>query len=111
MVCTSVCGVDGGPDLFGAGRSAARNQAGEDGEDSQVDPRFLSYNVEMVEVTGGRFWAPYKADGSRSAADYGQTRISRPGIDPNLFAIRQPMISRVRDCAGLRRRWVLPICG
>jgi hypothetical protein len=24
-----------------------------------VDPRFQSYNVEMVEVTGGRFWAPY----------------------------------------------------
>jgi hypothetical protein len=24
-----------------------------------VDARFLSYNVEMVEVTGGRFWAPY----------------------------------------------------
>lgn len=26
---------------------------------AQVDERFLSYNVEMVEVTGGRFWAPY----------------------------------------------------
>ncbi|WP_231562442.1 hypothetical protein [Sphingomonas sp. 35-24ZXX] len=26
---------------------------------AEVDPRFLSYNVEMVEVTGGRFWAPY----------------------------------------------------
>jgi hypothetical protein len=24
-----------------------------------VDPRFVSYNVEMVEVTGGRFWKPY----------------------------------------------------
>jgi hypothetical protein len=24
-----------------------------------IDPRFQSYNVEMVEVTGGRFWAPY----------------------------------------------------
>jgi hypothetical protein len=24
-----------------------------------VDPRFQSYNVEMVEVTGGRFWKPY----------------------------------------------------
>ncbi len=24
-----------------------------------VDPRYLSYNVEMVEVTGGRFWRPY----------------------------------------------------
>lgn len=26
---------------------------------ARVDPRFQSYNVEMVEVTGGRFWAPY----------------------------------------------------
>jgi heparanase 1 len=26
---------------------------------AEVDERYLSYNVEMVEVTGGRFWAPY----------------------------------------------------
>lgn len=26
---------------------------------AQVSDRFLSYNVEMVEVTGGNFWAPY----------------------------------------------------
>lgn len=25
----------------------------------EVDARYQSYNVEMVEVTGGRFWAPY----------------------------------------------------
>ena len=24
-----------------------------------VDERFQGYNIEMVEVTGGRFWAPY----------------------------------------------------
>lgn len=24
-----------------------------------VDPRYQGYNIEMVEVTGGRFWAPY----------------------------------------------------
>lgn len=24
-----------------------------------VDPAFVSYNIEMVEVTGGRFWKPY----------------------------------------------------
>jgi glycosyl hydrolase family 79 len=27
-----------------------------------VDERFQSYNVEMVEVTGGRFWKPYSAE-------------------------------------------------
>ena len=35
-----------------------------------VDPRFVSYNVEMVEVTGGRFWKPYKsAAGRRGRAE------------------------------------------
>jgi heparanase len=29
------------------------------GKRGTVDERFQSYNVEMVEVTGGRFWAPY----------------------------------------------------
>jgi hypothetical protein len=24
-----------------------------------IDQRFMSYNIEMVEVTGGRFWKPY----------------------------------------------------
>ncbi|WP_249156981.1 hypothetical protein [Bradyrhizobium sp. KB893862 SZCCT0404] len=30
-----------------------------------IDPRFQSYNVEMVEVTGGRFWRPYAQGGGR----------------------------------------------
>ena len=30
-----------------------------------VDPRFQSYNIEMVEVTGGRFWRPYGATGTQ----------------------------------------------
>src|SRR5258708_36970060 len=25
-----------------------------------VDDRYQSYNIEMLEVTGGRFWKPYK---------------------------------------------------
>ena len=25
-----------------------------------IDDRFQAYNVEMLEVTGGRFWKPYK---------------------------------------------------
>ena len=35
---------------------------------SSVSPRFQSYNVEMVEVTGGRFWKPYPAPGESSKA-------------------------------------------
>ena len=26
-----------------------------------VDERFQSYNIEMVEITGGRFWKPYRS--------------------------------------------------
>ena len=29
-----------------------------------VDERFQSYNIEAVEVTGGRFWKPYASVGS-----------------------------------------------
>ncbi|WP_246787788.1 hypothetical protein [Bradyrhizobium sp. CCBAU 53421] len=32
-----------------------------------IDPRFQSYNIEMVEVTGGRFWKPYAARARTSA--------------------------------------------
>jgi hypothetical protein len=35
----------------------------------RVDPRFLSYNVEMVEVTGGRFWKPYRLGPPKDADD------------------------------------------
>jgi len=37
-----------------------------------VDDRFQSYNVEMVEVTGGEFWRPY---------DAGTGRVVRPPLD------------------------------
>ena len=34
-----------------------------------VDERFQSYNVEMVEVTGGRFWKPYGPNRSDAPSD------------------------------------------
>jgi hypothetical protein len=34
-----------------------------------VDERFQSYNVEMVEVTGGKFWKPYGANTSDAHSD------------------------------------------
>src|SRR6266508_3072423 len=42
-----------------------------------VDERFQSYNVEMIEVTGGRFWKPY-----------GPVTSSAPS---DLFAYRPPI--------------------
>jgi heparanase len=47
-----------------------------------VDERFQSYNIEMVEITGGRFWRPYR---SQPGAD-----TSR-GKDSNLFQYRSPI--------------------
>lgn len=48
---------------------------------AEVDPNFQSFNVEMVEVTGGRFWAPYT---SKSGERYAQ----RPPIDLNNVRLR-----------------------
>ena len=56
-----------------------------------IDERFQSYNIEMVEVTGGRFWAPYKhSDAAPVAAP--DTKLSTPtGMDPSLYRYRAPI--------------------
>ncbi len=46
-----------------------------------VDPRYQSYNVEMVEVTGGRFWAPY-------GGPKGEMHRMRPPLDLTAKRIR-----------------------
>src|ERR1700681_4291572 len=43
-----------------------------------VDERFQSYNVEMIEVTGGRFWKPY---GSRTSDRHSDLYEYRTPID------------------------------
>lgn len=59
-----------------------------------VDTRFASYNVEMVEVTGGRFWKPYKA-GDQSAAGskppVQQMANQQVGQNTSLFEYRPPI--------------------
>jgi hypothetical protein len=59
-----------------------------------VDARFDSYNVEMVEVTGGRFWKPYKSAAAtpdaaqpKPAADANQ----QVGVSNALFEYRSPI--------------------
>ncbi len=54
-----------------------------------VDERFQSFNVEMVEVTGGRFWAPYKSASAPEAAP--AAKLATPGIDPAAFRMRPPI--------------------
>lgn len=44
-----------------------------------IDARFQSYNIEMVEVTGGRFWAPYPR--TSRAFDERNRYSDRPPID------------------------------
>jgi heparanase len=59
-----------------------------------VDARYQGYNIEMVEVTGGRFWAPY---GGPADERYRQ----RPPIDladPKLIALAKglgPSLMRI----------------
>jgi hypothetical protein len=50
-----------------------------------VDSRFQSYNIEMVEVTGGRFWKPY---GEHPAAG-SDLFAYRPPIDLNNAKLRR----------------------
>ncbi len=55
-----------------------------------VDPRFQSYNIEMVELTGGRFWKPYpqtmrrRVDKDRYSyrppIDLGNTRLRKLAV-------------------------------
>ena len=59
----------------------------------EVDARYFSYNVEAVEVTGGRFWAPYKSSAQATsptpavAGDKNQPA----GLDASLFQYRPPI--------------------
>jgi heparanase len=51
-----------------------------------VDARFQSYNIEMVEVTGGHFWRPYADRRKPSKADG-----IPAGRDPAMYAYRKPI--------------------
>jgi len=58
-----------------------------------VDERFQSYNIEMVEVIGGRFWKPYANTKNESKAQKSasQAGFAPAGLDPNLYQYRAPI--------------------
>src|ERR1700757_1921107 len=57
-----------------------------------VDERFQSYNIEMVEVIGGRFWKPYRNQPAKDNASDSQQSGSTPsGMNPNLYEYRPPI--------------------
>jgi heparanase 1 len=70
-----------------------------------IEDRFQSYNIEMLELTGGKFWKPYdgKAGLPRKqenpAAGEGAGVDTPAGMDPNAYAYRPPI-----DLANARRR-------
>jgi heparanase len=70
-----------------------------------VDDRYQSYNVEMLEVTGGRFWKPYK-DIPKAAGQTGSEAKSGDapaGMSPDLYQYRPPIDltnRRLRAMAG-----------
>ena len=64
----------------------------------KVDERFQSYNVEMVEVTGGRFWAPYPKGAAAPTTATPSPRSNQTVLpqslsaaSENMFAMRPPI--------------------
>jgi heparanase 1 len=74
-----------------------------------VDERYQSYNVEMAEVIGARFWKPYSKNGTARQAPppprpaAGELRV---GMDPEMFAQRPPA-----DLANARLRTLAAALG
>jgi heparanase len=61
-----------------------------------VDERYQAYNVEMVEVTGGRFWAPY-------GGPAGEVYRERPPInlaDPKLVNLAKHLAPAMMRVSG-----------
>jgi len=58
-----------------------------------VDERFQSYNIEAVEVTGGRFWKPFAKPGDpKPVNEKPNAAMSAPGgMDPSLYEYRPPI--------------------
>jgi len=68
------------------GTEAVRLDPGTLAPAATVDARFQSYNVEMAEVIGARFWKPY-AHMSTTSPPPAEIQVGR---DPNLFEARPP---------------------
>ena len=58
-----------------------------------VDERFVSYNIEMAEVTGGNFWKPYhnQSSAAAEATQPPQPASTPAGMNPNMYQYRPPI--------------------
>ena len=76
-----------------SGNSTASISPGAMSRVGTIDDRFQSYNIETVEVTGGRFWKPYADAGEAKPVDEksGAATAAPAGLDPSLFEYRPPI--------------------
>jgi heparanase len=73
-----------------------------------IDERFQSYNIEMLEVTGGKFWRPYRPEldailRQPPAAATPSSGDTPAGMNPALYQYRPPIDltnARLRKLAG-----------
>ncbi len=64
-----------------------------------VDERYQSYNIEMIEVVGGKWWAPYPANNTVAISETAQPIHSPSGISTAVMSARPPL-----DLADVRLR-------
>ena len=57
----------------------------------EVDQRFQSYNIEMLEVTGGQFWKPYQPSQIQAANSNAAASNPAIGTAGNLYEYRPPI--------------------
>src|SRR6202166_888214 len=85
----TACSKAPGPGSPGRIDAASLRQIG------TVDERFQSYNIEMVEVIGGRFWKPYKDIDAllKAQSSVAQSKAAGgpAGMGTNLYQQRPPI--------------------
>lgn len=83
LTAAALVPASGAPARQGAAAVSRLEKVGE------VDPRFLSYNIEMVEVTGGNFWRPYSVTPKAGGDPVAATKSYRPPVDLTNRKLRQ----------------------
>ena len=80
-----------------------------------VDERYQSYNVEMLEVTGGKFWKPYAAKSAalpkpNPTGSAAVAAVTPTGMKPDMYEYRPPIdltnARRIKLAAALAPAYV-----
>ncbi|MGA3268584.1 MAG: hypothetical protein ABSE16_17395 [Verrucomicrobiota bacterium] len=80
-----------------------------------VDERYQSYNVEMLEVTGGKFWKPYAAKSAavpkpNPTGSAAVAAVTPTGMNPDMYEYRPPIdltnARRIKLAAALAPAYV-----